>query len=38
VVQQLRERFLNPIELVWFDPDVHNPKNEELAELIKAEL
>ncbi len=38
MLKQLKERFFNPIELIWFDPDVDNPENQGLAELIKSEL
>lgn len=38
MLKQLKERFFNPIELIWFDPDVDNPENKGLAELIKSEL
>jgi len=38
VLQQLRDKFFNPIEVVWFDPNLHNHENKGFAELIKEEF
>jgi hypothetical protein len=38
VVQQLRDKFFNPLEIVWFDPNVYNDENEAYAELLKEKL
>jgi hypothetical protein len=27
VAQQLNNKFFNPLEIVWFDPNVHNIEN-----------
>ena len=38
MLQQLRDRFFNPIEVVWIDYNVHNNENQGFAELIKEEF
>jgi hypothetical protein len=38
VVQQLKGKFFNPVEIVWFDPNVHNGENQGYAEVLKKEL
>jgi hypothetical protein len=35
VVQKLRSKFFNPLEIVWFDPSVHNNENKGYAKLLK---
>jgi hypothetical protein len=35
VVQQLKSKFFNPLEIVWFDPNVHNGENKGYAKLLK---
>jgi hypothetical protein len=38
VVEQLKGKFFNPVEIVWFDPNVHNDENEGYAKLLKEKL
>jgi hypothetical protein len=35
VLQQLKSKFFNPLEIVWFDPNVHNGENKGYAKLLK---
>jgi hypothetical protein len=35
---QLRGRFLNPLEIVWFDPNVHNRENTGYTKKLQEEL
>ena len=38
MVQQLKDKFFNPVEIVWFDPDVNTEENKIYAKVLKKEL
>jgi hypothetical protein len=38
VAQQLNSKFFKPLEIVWFDPNVHNDENQGYVKLLKEEL
>jgi hypothetical protein len=38
VLQQLRDKFFNPLEIVWFNSNFYNDENEAYAELLKEKL
>jgi hypothetical protein len=38
VVQQLKDKFFNPVEIVWFDPGVNSKENKIYANALKKEL
>ena len=37
-IEELKSKFLNPLELVWFDPEVLNDENKLYTEIFKEEL
>ncbi len=38
MIQELKGKFFNPLELVWFDPYVYSEENKFYTEILKEEL
>ncbi len=38
VAQELKEKFFNPVELVWFDHNVYNQENKFNADILREGL